>query len=219
MAALEMVVAQNRAAHNGQVRIGANKIMGELVHKAQQLLKGRPLDLHGSVPGIEGNAMLIIIDVGRVLQEPGGIVDGNGDDAVVLPGRMIHPTGVALVLGAKLTLWIAGLGGQLGSGDGLGVLFRLGQVNGNVQGAVVALVDPLHVPGNAVRPDVIGVQAQLIEPVRGPPGAFAVETAEGAADLMGEGGQLAHKLRVEQVPGHHVILAQAPGHGIVGQGF
>ena len=49
---------------------------------------------------------------------------------MVLPGGVVHASGVALVLPAELALGVAPLGGRLGGGDGSGVLLRLGQVDG-----------------------------------------------------------------------------------------
>ena len=74
--------------------------------------------------GIEHDAVLVIVHIGAVLQEP--ICPGNPDrnDPVILPCRVIHPAGIALILRAELALGIAGLGGVLRSSDSLGIFFR-----------------------------------------------------------------------------------------------
>ena len=46
-AALEVHVAEDAAAHNGQVRIAAAGVVGEQRHKIEQLLKGAGRDGHG----------------------------------------------------------------------------------------------------------------------------------------------------------------------------
>ena len=52
MTALKMVVRQNRAADNGQVGIGADKIMRELADEIEQLAEAGTVDLHRGVHGI-----------------------------------------------------------------------------------------------------------------------------------------------------------------------
>ena len=64
VAALEMLMAQDGAAHNGQVRIGAHKIVGEQHYKIQQLIEGGPINFHRHVPAVEDDAVLIVIDIG-----------------------------------------------------------------------------------------------------------------------------------------------------------
>ena len=191
--------------------------MGEGTHKGQQLVEGGPVDLHGGVAGIEDDAVLVVVDVGGILQEPVGTRHPDGDDPVVLPGGVIHPACVTLVFGAQLALGIAGLGRQLGGGNGLGVLFRLRQVDGDVHIAVFAGDLPAHVPGDAVAADVVGVAAEFVIPVCGSLGGLGVFFGKGAAHLPGHGGQGAHELRVEEVPGHHVVFAQTGLAGVVQQ--
>ena len=135
-------MAQDGAAYNGQIRIGAYKVVGEHPNKVQQLFKGPAVDLHGNVPGVEHDAVFVIVNIGGVLQAPGLSAHVDGDDPVVGPGGMVHPTGIALVFHAQLALGVGILGGVLGGGNGLGVLFRLGQVDGDVHFAVGAVVLP-----------------------------------------------------------------------------
>ncbi len=69
-ATLKMLVGEDAAAHDGQVGVGAHEVVGELAHKVQELGKGSPVDLHGHMPAIEHDAMLVIVNVGGVLQPP-----------------------------------------------------------------------------------------------------------------------------------------------------
>jgi len=85
------------------------------------------------VPAVQNDAVLVVVDIGAVLEEPVLLMDGDGDDPVVLPGGVVEPSGVALVLSAQQALRIAALGGGLRRGDGLGVLLRLGEIDGDVQ--------------------------------------------------------------------------------------
>ena len=215
--ALEMVVAQDAAAHNGQVGVGANKIVGELLHKVQQLPEGGIFNLHGGVLLVEDDAMLVIVHIGAVLQAPGAIVDGHGNDPVILSGGMVHPSGVALVFHAQLALGIAALGGILGCCNGLGVLLRLAQVDGDVQIAIGGGGDPLHVPGNPIPADVVGVLAEIIVPIRCRLGALVVQLLKGMAHHAGPGSQAAHQLGIKQLPCRAVVLADAPLDCVLGQ--
>ena len=71
LAALEVHVAEDAAAHNGQVRIAAAGVVGELRHKIEQLLKGAGRDGHGRMLMGEHDAVLVVIYIGAVLQIPG----------------------------------------------------------------------------------------------------------------------------------------------------
>ena len=87
--------------------------------------------------GIEGNAVLIVVDIRRILQKPILPRDLYRDDPMILPRRVVHPPGVALIFHTKQTLGVAGLGRALGSSNGLGVLFRLAQIDGDIQIAIL----------------------------------------------------------------------------------
>ena len=220
VAALEVVVAQDGAAHDGQVRVAAHEIVGEEGHEVQQLAESGPLDLHGGVLVVEDDAVLVVVDIGAVLQIPRAVVDGQRDDAVVLTGGVVHPARIALVLHAELALGVGALGGQLSGGNGFGVFFRLGKVDGDIQIAVGGLGDPLQIPLDAVAADVIGVLTELVEPVGRRFGTFGlVPLLKVGADDGGARGQHAHELGVEEVAGGGVVLAHAAGHRIVHQRF
>ena len=211
-------MAEDGAPHDGQVRVGAHEVVGEELHEIQELPEGGPLDLHGGVLAVEDDAVLVVVDVGAVLEEPVLAVDGHGDHPVVLPGGMVHPACVALVLPAELALGVPALGGGLGRGDGLGVLLRLGEVDGDVQVPVRRRGDPLHVLGDAVAADVVRVLAQAVEPVRGLLRRAVIFFPEGGDDLAGPGGQLPHELGVQQVPADHAPGDDPPGLRVVQQG-
>ena len=119
-------MAQNGAAHNGQIRVGTHEVVGELLDKVQELAEGGAVDLHGDMLPVEDDAVLIIVHIGGVLEEPVLAVNGDGDQAVVLPGGMVHPAGVALIFPAQQALGIAALGRGARRRNGLGVLLRLG---------------------------------------------------------------------------------------------
>ena len=87
-------------------------------------------------------------------------------DAVIAPGGVVHAAGVALVLHAQLALGVAGLRSILGGSDGLGVLLGFGQIDGDVQFAVLGCILPAHILCNAVAADIVGITAEFIIPVR-----------------------------------------------------
>ena len=206
-------MAEDGAAHDGQVRVGAYEVVGELLHEVQQLPEGCPVDLHGDVPAIKDDAVLVVVDIGGILEEPFAVVDGDGDDPVVPPGGMVHPARVALIFPAELALGVAALGGGLGGGDGPGVLLRLGEVDGDVQIAVLRGGNPLHVSGNAVAADVVRILAEPVIPVRGRLGRLGVFLPEGPDDLRGAGGENSHQAGVKEVPAGDVPLNHPPLYG------
>ena len=215
--ALEVIVAEDGTAHDGQIRVGTHKVMGELLHKVQQLPKSRPVDLHRHMPAVEHDAMLIVVDIGRILKEPAAVVDGDGDDPVVSPGRVVHPARVALVFPAQLAFGIAALGRGLGGGDGPGVLFRLGKVYGNIQIAVLRGSYPLHILGDAVAADVVRILAELIVPVCRRLFALGAAALKFADDLAGPRRQDTHEPGIQQIPAGDIVPDDPPLHSAVQQ--
>ncbi len=55
MTTLEMLVAQDAAAYDGQISVAANKIVGKCCNKIQLLTKRRLVNDHGRMLGIEHN--------------------------------------------------------------------------------------------------------------------------------------------------------------------
>ena len=80
--------------------------MRELADEIHELRETCAVNLHGDVLAVEDDAVLVVVDVWRVLEEPGRLVDGDGDGSVVLPRRMIDPPRVALIFWAQLALWV-----------------------------------------------------------------------------------------------------------------
>ena len=209
-AALEVVVGEDGAADDGQVGIGAQEVMRELLHKVEQAHEALVGDLHGHVLPVEHDAVLIIIGIGRILQIPGIAAQTQGHDAVVLPGREARTPGVARVLHAEHAAGVARLLGVALCGDVPGILLRLGEVDGDLQLAAGRIVEEAHVLGDAVHADVVHILAQLIEVVRGGLRAlFAIQAHKALADQLGMGGQRAHDLRGKQIALLHAVGEQA----------
>ena len=125
-AALKMAVAQDAAAHDGQVGVAAAGVVGELLHEIHDLAQGAAIHLHGGVILVQDDAVLIEVDVGAVLEIPRLTAQLHRHDAVGLPRGEVDAPRVADVLPAEHTLGVGGLGLQLLQRDGLGVLLGLG---------------------------------------------------------------------------------------------
>ena len=115
--ALKMLMREDRAADNGQIGVGADKIMRKLSDKIKQLAEYRRVDHHRDMLAVEHDAVLMIVAVGRILQIPVARIDLDRDGAQILARRVILPTRVAHVLGAKLTLGIRDGSGRACLGD------------------------------------------------------------------------------------------------------
>ena len=124
-AALEMVMRQDGAAHDGQIGIGADKIVGKDIHKVEHRFKTSAVHQHGHMLAVEDDAVLVIVQVGGILQIPGPPRQLNGDDAVVLPGRETGPAGITGVLPAQGAFGVTHRRGQTCQGDIARVLLRL----------------------------------------------------------------------------------------------
>ena len=127
-----MVVGQNRTAHDRKIRIGSQEIMGEQLDEIEELHEGGSLDLHGHMLTAENNAVLVIIHIGRILEKPVCLIDFQRNDPVILSGRMVYPTHISHVFLAELALGITALLHQFGSRNGLGILLRFGEIDGNI---------------------------------------------------------------------------------------
>ena len=88
MAALKMLMGENAAADDGQVRVTAEEIVRELLNERKQLVKGRPVNHHRRVLGVHHDRVLIIIDIRRILEAPWLAVDRDRHDAEILPRRV-----------------------------------------------------------------------------------------------------------------------------------
>jgi hypothetical protein len=165
---------------------------------------------------IKDDAVFVIINVGRILEEPSRIVDGNGNNAVILTGGGVDATGVALVFLTKGALGITALLHSLGGGNGLGVLFGLGQIDGDIDLAVLGVMLPFHVLGNTVAADIVAVTAELIIPVGRRNRIFAVKLLKNSNHLGGPWHEKAHDFRIKEIAIHNAVLTEPVLNGVVG---
>ena len=182
--------------------------MGELRHKVKNFGQRLFIHLHGLVLLVEHDAMLVEVGIGAVLQVELLARQRNGHNAVSLPRGEVDAPGIADILLAEHTGRVAALGLQTLQRDGLGVFFRLGQVDGDFQFAVGGGGVPLDVLGDLRGADVVSVHAELIEPVSGGLCALLlVELLELFADFALAGHQGTHQacLKVDAVLVHRAV--------------
>ena len=100
-------MTQYGTAHDRKIGIGADKVMRELPHKVKQPRESLFVYFHGNVSAVEDNAVLIVIDIGRILEKPAFCAEIERNNAVVRPARMTYPAGIALVFKAELAAAIS----------------------------------------------------------------------------------------------------------------
>ena len=164
-------MAEDRAAHDGEVGIGADEVMREEVHEVQQAAKRRAVHMHRSMLCAHGDAVLLEVCVRAVLEAPLLATQLDGDDAEVLTSRMAtgqsgRPARVSLVLNAQLAGRIrlprrCGARGR----DIAWVLLRLGFVDGDLQRTPRGVRHPLKVARDGGATYVVDVAAELVEPI------------------------------------------------------
>ena len=208
--ALHMVVCENRTAHDGQIGVRADKIVRELLHKAKQLGKAAAVDLHRRMLARQGDTMLVIVHVGGVLQIPIRARHLKGDLAQVAARRVAQIACVALILVAEQALRITALRQELGGGDRFGVLFGLGEVDGDVDLAVFALRRPFHILGDAVGAYVVGRQTKVIKIVGRGGRILLIQLTKATDDLARAGGECRHYGGIEEVAIGNAVLLDKP---------
>ena len=99
--------------------------MWELSYEIQQLRKCIPVYLHRYMFIVKYNAVLVVVNVRRVLQIVHLTAESDRNDAVILSCGMGDMTCIALVLFAEKTCGITGFLSLSGSGNISRILFRL----------------------------------------------------------------------------------------------
>ncbi len=133
--------------------------MRELFYKIKELAECPMLNFHRDMLRIEHDAVLVVIYIRGILEAPFAVLDGYRDDPVVLPGGMVDAARITFILHAEQALGVAALLGVFSGSDSLGILLRLGKVDGDIHFTVRGLGLPFYVLGNAVTADVIAVLA------------------------------------------------------------
>ena len=99
--------------------------MRELPYEIKQFFECVTVYCHRGVHRVENYAVLIIINIRRILEAPVPAVYFDRYNAVVLARWEIHSSCVALALTAEHTFRISRLRRVFGGGDSLRVLFGL----------------------------------------------------------------------------------------------
>ena len=217
MSALEMLVAENAAADNGEIRIAADEVVGEQFNEVKKLGKHRTVDHHGNMLGIEHDAVFVVVDIGAVLKVP--VCPGNGerDHAVILSGRVVDASRIALIFQTKLALGIAGLRCRFRGGDSLRILLRLAQVDRNIKISVFRGGHPPHILLDAVAADIVNILREAVKPVCCRCGTFRIVLRKQLAHLMRGRCQNAHQLRIKKITAGGILTAYAAPHSVIQQ--
>ena len=88
------------SAYDRQVSVRLYKVVRELTDKVEQLGEACPIYLHRRLLAVEADAVLVIVNVWRILQEPVRSVDRDRNYPVVLSCRVIDSAWVALIFSA-----------------------------------------------------------------------------------------------------------------------
>ncbi len=107
VAALEMLMREDTAADDGQVRVTAEEIVRELLDEREEFVKGRPVNHHRRVLCVHDDGVFIVIDVGRILEAPRLAVHGHRHDAQILPRRVRNGSRIADVFDAEQALRVS----------------------------------------------------------------------------------------------------------------
>ncbi len=217
-AALEMLVGEDGPAYDRQIRIASDEIVRELFCKARQLLKGPVVDHHRRMLLVQDNAVLVVVDIRRILQIPSFAAHRDRNDPVIFPGRMIRPACVPDIFRAQLAHRIARRLFPASSRDETRILFRLRQVYRDIEIAEFGLRLPPQILFAAFAADIVRDLRELIIPVRRSLRALRfVDGTEFLVHLRRPGRHNAHQLRVEEIPFRHRISAQSVVHRVVRQ--
>ena len=152
--------------------------MRENINKGQKLFENRIVNLHRNVGRIQRNAMLVIVNIRRILKLPELAVYLYRHNPVVLPCGKIKPAGIALALRTQRTRGISGFRRIFCRGNGARILFRLCKVYRNIKRAILRLRCPFHITRYSVTPDIIGILRKIIIPVGRALRAFKIHLAK-----------------------------------------
>ena len=140
--------------------------MGELLHKVKQLDKRCLVNLHRHMLSVKHDTMLVIVHIRGILEAPAAVIDGNRNNPVVLPGRMIQTSGIPFILHTEQTFRVTDRFRILRRCNRLGILLRLGKVDGDVNLTIRRIHLPLHILFHTVTPDIIAVLTESIIVIR-----------------------------------------------------
>ena len=201
-----MLMRQNGAAYNREVRIGADRVVREHLNKLKQTDKGIVLNLHRHMIAGQYDAMLIVINIRAVLHVP--LLPGKCQrkKTDVLSCRMIQSSRIAHILRAEKALGILLLLLVQSSRNRLGILLRLGKIDGDVKLSVTGLRHPFAILPDPVGADIITVAGKLVKIICGLLRALLILLMERTDHLGRSGCQTPHQSGIEQIAACNSVL-------------
>ena len=124
---------------------------------------------------------------------------------MILSRRVIHVPCIPFIFHAQLAFGITALRRILCRGNGLRVLFRLGEIHGNINDSIWAVYGPLPVLLHTVSADIVRILTELIEKFGGCFRTFLILLPEIPYHLAWPRHQNTHELCVKQISRHDII--------------
>lgn len=198
LAALEMFVRENAPPHDGQGRVGTDEILRRIIDEIEQLGKRFPVEHHGGMLCVDGDAVLIEIGVRGILPEPILPRELQRHRAHVAAGSPLPH--VSDVFAAEHALGIAGrdvaeLCRQLV------VFLRLAQIDRDFDFVLRRFRQPIFIARDRGKLDVIVFDAEVVQPVEGLFGALRIIAGKFLLHLGGAGSE-----QIEQAGGEKFLL-------------
>ena len=122
---LKMVMGKNRAANNRQVGVASDYVVRKKLYKVKKIAESFRADFHRLMLVAKDNAVLVVIDIRRILKPEHSSVQLNRNDSVGLARGMVYASCIAFVFLAQKTGWITALLCVACGCDCLWVFFRL----------------------------------------------------------------------------------------------
>ena len=147
-AALKMFVIEDGTAHDGERGVGTYHIIGKDVHEVGELSHRLGVDVHRHVVIGNGDAVFVVISVGRILHEPVLPREIEFDRADVFARGMRQTSLEPLVFLAEQAFGVFGLVALFHRKqfcDLFVVLFRFGKVDGDFEDIVSVPVFPFEI--------------------------------------------------------------------------
>ena len=167
--------------------------------KVKKLHKSISLDLHRDMLAVKDNTVLIIVYIWGILKSPFAVVNSDGDDPVVFPGRMIQPSGIPFIFHTELAFWIAALFCILCCCDSLWIFLRFRKVDGNIYGSIRTFYRPSPVFLYTVAADIVRILAEFVKKFSGSLRALFIFFPEPLLNLGRSWNQTIHDLGIQQV--------------------
>ena len=138
---------------------------------------------------------------------------------MVLSCRMIYTTCIAFIFPAQLTFGISTCFCISGSGNGFGILFRLGQIDGNVDLSIITGDLPFLILAYPVTADVVAVLREFVKESSSCFRRYLVLFPEVCLDLSRAWEQTVHQSGVKKIPVSDAVRDQFPSDCFIQQFF